>query len=144
MGLAKAKKVELLAGLPLFERCTRKELSEVAALTVEEERPDGAVLTREGQTGALAFVVVEGTVRATREGRSLGVLGPGSMVGELALIDGHPRSATVTAVGPVRVLEISADDFRRFVGHSPRFTANLLRALAGRLREADRRADMGV
>jgi CRP/FNR family cyclic AMP-dependent transcriptional regulator len=144
MGLAKAKKIELLGGLPLFERCTKRELGEVAGLSVDAEMPAGAVLTREGAKGDLAFVLVSGSARATRRGRTLGVLGAGSIVGELSLIDGGPRTATVTAVEDLRVLELNGDDFRRLLAHSSRFTANLLRAIAGRLRDADAHADMGA
>lgn len=144
MGLAKAKKVELLGGLSLFERCTKRELGEVAALSVDADMPAGSVLTREGQLGGLAYVLVDGSVRATRKGRTLGTLGAGDVVGELSLIDGGPRTATVTALDDVRVLELSREDFRRLLAHSPRFAVNLLRALAHRVREADALADIGA
>jgi CRP/FNR family cyclic AMP-dependent transcriptional regulator len=102
----------------------------------------GAVLTREGQQGGLAYVVVAGTVKATRKGRRVVMLGPGSIVGELSLLDGGPRTATVTAVDDVSLLEINGDDFARLIAHSPHFTANLLRTLAGRVRATDRRLDL--
>lgn len=140
MPLGRARKVELLAGLALFEHCSRRELGEVAALSVDEHKPAGAVLTRQDQAGDLAFVLVDGRVRASRNGRTLGTLGPGTIVGELSLIDGGPRTATVTALDDLHVLEISGEDFRRLLADSPHITANLLLTLAGRLRETDRQA----
>lgn len=142
MGISKAQKVAILQSLPLFEAATKRELGAVAAVAVDTELPAGTVLTREGATGGLAYVVVDGTVVATRKGRAVGTLGPGSIVGELSLLDGGPRTATVTATDRVTVLELAAEDFRKVLDRSPAFAAGLLRALAGRLRETDRKIDL--
>ena len=142
--LRKEEKVELLAQLPLLENCTKKELAEIASIMVEAERPAGAYLTREGQDGGLMFVIAEGTADVvTGDGgdparrKVIGHLGPGDVVGELSLIDGKVRSASVVASSPVHLLEIAADDFQKLVYRSPKFVKALLRSLSLRVREVE-------
>jgi CRP/FNR family cyclic AMP-dependent transcriptional regulator len=142
VALRKPEKIEVLSALALFEHCTKKDLAALATVSVDESFPPGAVLTREGQLGGLAYVLLAGSATARRRGRKLATLGAGAVVGELSLIDGGPRTATVTADEALEVLAINADDFRRLVVHSPRFTVALLRTLAGRIRDADRRGDL--
>lgn len=135
--LRKDEKVDLLSGLKLFETCTRKELGSIASIMTEAERPAGAYLTREGQDGGLMFVLVEGQADVLSSGRRLGQLRPGDVVGELSLIDGKARSASVVAATEVRVLQLVADDFRRLVWDSPKFVKALLRSLSSRVREVE-------
>ena len=142
--LRKDEKIERLARLPLFESCTRRELGDIASIMVETERPAGTYLTREGQAGGLMFVIVEGeaevvTGAAPTGGRTRVIrrLQPGDPFGELSLIDGHTRSASVRASTDVRLLEIAADDFYKLVDRSPKFVRNLLRALSLRVRETE-------
>ena len=141
MRLRKAEKVELLAGLPLFEKCTRKELGDIASIMSEAERPEGTILTREGQDGGLMFVLLEGRADVLATGSSaqkvIGRLKEGDVVGELSLIDGQARSATVVATTPVRLLQLVADDFQVLVHRSPKFRNALLRTLSTRVREMD-------
>jgi CRP-like cAMP-binding protein len=142
--LRKEDKVELLGRQMLFESCTRKELGEIASIMVEAERPAGTYLTREGQTGGLMFLIVEGTADVVAGGgadgqtaRILGRLQAGDVVGELSLIDGMARSASVVASTPVHLLELAGDDFDRLVHRSPKFVKALLRSLSLRVREMD-------
>ena len=142
--LRKEEKVELRARLPLFENCTRKELGDIASIMSEAERPAGAILTREGQDGGLMFVLLEGRADVTatdRNGSSkpkvLGRLKDGDVVGELSLIDGQARSATVVASTPVHLLQLVAEDFQVLVQRSPKFRKALLQALSARVREMD-------
>ena len=140
--LRRKDKIAILEGLPLFETCDRKELDDVAAITVEAERPAGTLLTREGRDGGLMFVIVSGEAEVLaggrgRDGKVVGTLGPGDVVGELSLIDGKVRSATVRAVTDVRVLELAADDFQALFTRSPKFVRNLLRALSLRVRQME-------
>lgn len=147
--LRKAEKIDLLGRLPLLENCTKKELAEITSIMVEAERPEGAYLTREGQDGGLMFVIVEGTadvVSGAHPGVGDGVSGrpkvighlkAGDVVGELSLIDGHVRSASVIATSPVHVLEIARDDFQKLVHRSPKFVKALLRSLSMRVREVE-------
>jgi CRP-like cAMP-binding protein len=137
--LRKADKVGLLGRLPLFENCTQKELGEIASIMVEAERPVGTLLTRQGRDGGLMFVIVEGTAEVVSgaAGKVIGRLGPGDVVGELSLIDGGTRSASVVATSPVVVLEIARDDFQSLVQRSPKFVKALLRSLSLRVRRIE-------
>jgi CRP-like cAMP-binding protein len=136
--LDRARKIELLAQVSLFSTATQRELAQVAALTVPAELPAGTVLTREGTSGGLAFVIAEGEAEVVRGGKRLAVLGPGDVVGELSLLDGEPRSATVKALTDMEVLEISAQDLNRLLKKAPSVRRKLLEALSERVREADR------
>lgn len=146
--LRKEEKVELLGRLPLFENCSKKDLAGIASIMVEARKPAGAYLTREGQDGGLMFVIAEGEAEvlagedpapsAPAAGRRvIGRLGAGDVVGELSLIDGRVRSASVRAVSDVTVLEIVADDFKELVHRSPSFVMSLLKALSLRVREME-------
>lgn len=146
--LRKEEKVELLGRLPLFENCSKKDLAGIASIMVEARKPAGAYLTREGQDGGLMFVIAEGEAEvlagedpapsAPAAGRRvIGRLGAGDVVGELSLIDGRVRSASVRAVSDVTVLEIVADDFKELVHRSPSFVMSLLISLSLRVREME-------
>jgi CRP-like cAMP-binding protein len=135
----KRDKIDLLSRLPLFETCSQRELAQVATISVEARRPAGTILTREGQAGGLLFVIIEGEAEVVSDSRTLGRLGPGDVVGELSLIDGQVRSASVRAVTDVHLLGIATDEFQKLVDQSPKFVRNLLRALSLRIREMDER-----
>ena len=133
----KARKIELLGQMPLFSQCSKRELGQVAALTVPAEIKNGAVLTRQGASGDLAYVIARGRAEVNRNGRTLAMLGPGDVVGELSLIDGEPRSATVRARTDLSVLEIDGRDLRRLLKRAPSVMRKLLEALSQRLRDTD-------
>lgn len=128
-------KVAVLRGVSLFSACSDKELAEIASLADEVELPEGRVLCREGRPGAECFVVVSGEARATLRGEELGVLGPGAIIGEMALLDGGPRSATVTAITPMEVLVLEPRSFSGLLARHGTVTRKLLGTLAGRVRE---------
>jgi CRP-like cAMP-binding protein len=134
----RARKIELLAHMSLFSTATQRELGQVAALTVPADLRAGTVLTRQGTSGALAYVIAEGRAEVVRGGRRLAVLGPGDVVGELSLLDGEPRSATVKALTDMEVLQISAQDLNRLLRKAPAVRRKLLEALSERVRAADR------
>jgi CRP-like cAMP-binding protein len=131
--LSKNEKVELLRRTALFAECTKAELIEVALSSDEREAPAGDILTEEGRGGREFFVLVEGAVTVGRGGRKLADLGPGDWFGEIALLTYKPRTATVTAISPVRLLVISDRAFRRVVETTPRIALNVLRSVAARL-----------
>ena len=141
---SRTRKIELLAQMELFSSCSRRELGQVATVTVPAEFTAGSVLTRQGQSGGLAFVIASGKAEVVRGGKRLATLGPGDVVGELSLIDGKPRSATVKALTDIEVLEISGDDLRRLLRKAPSVVRKLLEALAERLRAADRLPTAGL
>jgi CRP/FNR family transcriptional regulator, cyclic AMP receptor protein len=133
----KARKSELLAQMPLFSTLSRHQLALVSTVTVPDELPAGTILTRQGATGGIAYILASGRAEVLRAGRRLALLGPGDVVGELSLIDGKPRSATVKALSDLEVLQIDARDLKLLLRKAPAVTRNLMVALAGRLRDAD-------
>jgi CRP/FNR family transcriptional regulator, cyclic AMP receptor protein len=137
--LGKNAKVELLGRVPLFAGCTKAELLEVALSADELETAGGYVLTREGKPGREFFVLVEGTVSVTRNGREVAELGPGDWFGEIALLTYRPRSATATTSSSVRLLVLTDRDFRRVVETTPRIALKVL-ASAGQRLERDERS----
>jgi CRP/FNR family transcriptional regulator, cyclic AMP receptor protein len=131
--LTKNEKVELLKRTALFAKCTKAELIEVAISADEREAPAGNRLTEEGRRGREFFLLAEGAVAVTRGGRKLADLGPGDWFGEIAILTYKPRTATVTATSPVRLLVIGDRTFRRVVETTPRIALNVLRSVAERL-----------
>lgn len=139
MALGKNAKVELLKRVPLFEDCSKTELGQLATSADELPLPEGRVLAREGKPGREFFVLVDGTVRVSRGGRKLADLGAGDWFGEIALVTGRPRTATVTATTPVRVLVLTDRAFRRVVGEMPSIALKVMASLGQRL-SADARS----
>ncbi len=135
--VGRARKIELLGNIPLFATCTKKQLGQVAALTVQAELKKGTVLTRQGAAGGLAFIIVTGRAELVRGGKRRVLLGPGDVVGELSLIDGEPRSATVTATSDLEVLELDRADLLKLMAKAPPVTRKLLESLAQRVRDTD-------
>lgn len=135
--LRKTEKTDQLARLELFQDLSRRERTQIADVLVEEEVSSGRPLTREGQDGGTAYVIVDGTAEVMRGGTSLATLGPGDVVGELSLLDQQPRSATVTATSDLKVLAITHSDFAKILSAVPDLAFGLLSVLARRVRELD-------
>ena len=133
MPLGKNEKIELLRRVPLFARCTKAELVEVAISADEREAAEGERLTEEGRSGREFFVLVEGAVVVTRGGKRLAELGPGDWFGEIAILTYKPRTTTVTATSPLRLLVIDDRTFRRLVETTPRIALTVLESVAERL-----------
>ena len=133
-------RVELLRGLPLFELCSKRDLRRIAAIAVERELDAGAELIREGEPAGEFYVVVEGEVDVRRRGRRVARLGEGSFVGEIALLSRSPRTATVIASTPLRVLAISGRDFVALLDTLPELWLKVARTLADRV-DADEASD---
>jgi CRP-like cAMP-binding protein len=109
-------------------------LAELAGRMRDVEVPAGAVLFREGDPGEVAFFVVDGTLRIEKDGIQLTDLSRGECVGEFALIDAGPRSATAVALTPVRLLEWRRADFETALATSPSTAMGVVRGLTGKLR----------
>jgi CRP-like cAMP-binding protein len=131
--LGKNAKIELLKGVPLFAGCSKAELREVALSTDEIDLRDGHVLTREGRSGREFFILVEGTASVTQDGTEIAELKQGDWFGEIALLTHRPRTATVTATTPVRVLVLTDRAFRRVVETMPRIALKVLASVGQRL-----------
>jgi porphyrinogen peroxidase len=126
--------LETLQKVPLFSGLPRREIERLGEVAEVVDVPDGAVVARQGEPGHEFFVVLSGHVSVTRDGQSLARLGPGDFLGEIALIDGRPRTATALSDGPVRLLVLSHHEFDAVLGRSPTIARQVVRALVERLR----------
>jgi CRP-like cAMP-binding protein len=133
VALGRNAKIDLLKRVPLFAGCSRAELRELALVADELDLRDGRILVREGQPGREFFVLIDGTVRVSRKGRKLNDLGPGDWFGEIALLTNTPRTASVTATSPIRVLVVTDRSFRRVVESMPTIALKVLASLGERL-----------
>jgi CRP/FNR family transcriptional regulator, cyclic AMP receptor protein len=131
--LSKNSKVELLKRAPLFSGCSKKELGALALTADELDLREGTVLTKEGRPGREFFVLIEGSVDVKRKGRKVASLGPGDWLGEIALLTQSPRTATVTATSPLRILVITDRAFKRLVEEMPSIALKVLEKLGERL-----------
>lgn len=125
-----------LRAAPLFSGLTDTTIDSIAGLAAHLDYADGEHLATEGGEGDAFFVIVDGRVRVEQGGALIRELGPGSFIGEIALIDGRPRTATVTAVGPVRTIVIRRDGFSRLMDDHPPVRYGILSALTERIRRA--------
>ena len=131
--------LEHLAKQPLFSACSKRELQRIARAFDELEVPAGRVLVDQGQAGREAFIVLDGTATVSRNNRKVATLWSGEQFGELALLDHGPRTATVTAETPMRLLVASSRSFAGVIDDVPSIARKLLAELAGRIRELDRK-----
>ena len=127
-------KVKALSTVGLFSGCSKKELQSVAGLCTPLSLEEGFVLTTEGTPGLECFVIADGMARVTIGGSKVGEVGPGECVGEMALLDGGPRSATVIAESPMDVSVLSVSEFRSLLRASPAILGKIAISLAQRLR----------
>jgi CRP/FNR family cyclic AMP-dependent transcriptional regulator len=129
-------KVDALARAPLFSGLSRQELGELAKATEDLEVPAGKLLTREGDLGREFFVIVEGEVSVARGGEEIRRMGPGDFFGEIALVwEPARRTATVTAVTPLRFFVLTRQSFRSLLEHQPEIEQKVMTALEERLGE---------
>jgi CRP/FNR family transcriptional regulator, cyclic AMP receptor protein len=136
--LPQGRKIELLATVPLFSNCSKRDLAAIARLAHEVELPAGHTLIRENARVAYSFfVLIDGEAEVRRGGSTVAALGPGDFFGELALILRRPRTATVTLTAPSRLLSISAHNFHPLLMSSPAIQFKLLEAVAERLEARD-------
>jgi signal transduction histidine kinase len=129
----------------VFPGLTDSWVSYVASTVHWRAYPAGAVICREGDTGDTFYIIESGTVEISKQldgetSRILGREGVGEFFGELALVQGVPRAATVTAIEDTELLEISKEDFNLYIERNPAMAAAIMRAVAARLRDADQRA----
>ncbi len=135
--LRKNQRVELLRRVDLFSACNTTELGRIASLTTEHRVEAGQVLMKRNDPGMELFVIVEGKARASRKGVDLATLGPGSFCGELALLDGGKRTATVVAQTNMRLLVLSRQEFMSLYHLVPSVTRKIIAELGTRLRRTD-------
>jgi CRP/FNR family cyclic AMP-dependent transcriptional regulator len=131
--LGRNAKIDLLRSVPLFAGCSKGELQKLAAIADELDLGEGRTLTKQGQPGREFFVLVDGTVEVTQDGERVGDLRGGDWFGEIALLTNAPRTATVTATSPVRVLVVTDRAFRQVVEATPSIAVKVLEKVGERL-----------
>jgi CRP-like cAMP-binding protein len=129
--------VDHLASVSLFSACSKKELQAVARASDQVDLAEGRALCEQGSIGREAFIILDGSAEVKRNGRKVATLTAGDCFGELALLDHGPRTATVTATTPLKVLVIGAREFAGVLDEVPPIAHKLLKSLAGRIRDLD-------
>ena len=132
--------VDHLTKVDLFSEFSRRDLERVAAAGTHMTVPAGTTLIRQDAQALEAFVVLSGEVQIKRNGRSIGSVGPGAMLGELSLLDQGARTASAICVTDCDVLVVSASQFRGLLMETPLLAHKLLTNLAHRVRELDDRS----
>lgn len=127
-------KTARLAAVPLFAGAGRRQLEQIASMCTEVSVTAGQVLCREGGPGHEFFVLEHGSAEVTVDGRRVAEVGPGDFFGELALLDGGARTATVTALTDGQVLVLTAAEFAGLLDSEPSVAVRMLPAIGRRLR----------
>lgn len=127
-----------LAKVSIFSECSKRELAIIARASKEVVHKEGTVIAREGERGIGLFLILEGQCAVTIGGKTKAKLGPGAFFGEVALLDGGPRTATVTALSPVKLVGITGWVFRGLLMEHPSIALKTLEAVAGRLRSVSK------
>jgi len=133
MRLRQDRKRELIKSVPIFSRCSKKELEALGSEFDEIDVPSGRTLTKQGEPGREFVVIVSGTAEVTKDGRRVNMLGAGDFLGEIALLSGGPRTATVTTVSDTDLLVLSSRSFARLTKEVPSLQASVVKALSERL-----------
>jgi len=130
---------DFLARVPIFEKCTRAEIQSIASVAQEHAFMAEQIIVTQGTPGQAFYLITSGRVVIERDGRPLGMFGPGDFFGEMSLLDSAPRSATIRAVDPTVCLMLSSWDFKSVLERTPAIGIKLLEVLSRRLRVADER-----
>jgi CRP-like cAMP-binding protein len=130
-------KIEQLRRVPLFAECSKRQLVQLAAIADEMDFPADRTLIKEGEAGRECFVIVDGRFELRRRGRRIRLVGDANVFGEMALLTGAPRNATLTTLSPVRAIVITDRAFNRLLNDQPGIQRKILASLAARLAAVD-------
>ena len=131
--MAREEYLQHLASVPLFSKCTKTQLEEIGEVATELILPAGKVLARQGDVGFEMFILLDGTASVTRDGQRVATLTAGDVVGELAVISGHPRNATVVAETELRILDLTHAGLDQLLDDIPGLAKHLLYEVTARL-----------
>ena len=137
--LTTVEKVLFLKSIDLFRAMPSEELAQIAEIADEQAFVAGDPVFAEGEMGDALYLVVEGAVRVHKGDKQLAQLGVRDVVGEMAVLDGEPRSASVTVVKDASLLKIGRDDFRDILDERPEIAMGVIKVLSRRLRETSRK-----
>ena len=133
---------ERLARIPLFEGLSKKQLSQVSSLMTPLDLKAGKVIARQGEVGREFLILLEGQVEVARDGKIIAVRGPGDFIGEIALLDNRPRTATVTARTDVVVEVLNRGEFASLLAEAPELSSQVMATMARRLAAIDRESHL--
>ena len=133
---------EQLARVPLFEGLSKKQLSQVSSLMTPLDLKAGKVLARQGEVGHEFLILLEGQVEVALDGKIIAVRGPGDFIGEIALLDNRPRTATVTARTDVVVEAFNRGEFASLLAEAPELSSQVMATMARRLAALDRESNL--
>jgi CRP-like cAMP-binding protein len=128
----------VLAAVPLFEGLSRRQLKQVADLAEVASFMAGATLVKEGEPGESFFVILTGEAKVKVKGRTVNRAIPGDHFGEISLLDGGPRTASVVSETPMTVLMIERPAFQKLLRKDPSLSMQLLKSMARLVRRVDR------
>ncbi len=129
--------VDLLRNVDLFAGLTTKELESVADACKRAQFRDGENIVTQGEPSARMYLIIDGTADAFVHGAKVETIGPGDYFGEIAVIDGQPRAATVTATSPVSALSLANFNVKRIVRTVPDIGFKMLRKACERIRSLE-------
>lgn len=132
-----SERAQALRNIPLFRELDRSDLEQVAKMSYGITRQPGEVIIQEGDIGTEMFLLVDGTARVERNGQTIGEVGRNSVIGEMALIDTHRRSASIIATNECELLAVPYDKFWTFVDRVPSVQRKLLVTLSRRVRDLE-------
>jgi CRP-like cAMP-binding protein len=128
-----AERAEMLTEVPFFDGFDEEEILRVVELTDEVLIPAGSVVVDQGDPGTDCYVILDGTASVYVRGDHVASSGPGSMVGEMALVDHRPRTATVVADTDLDMLRFDSEAFRKLLEEMPKASERIMTALRARL-----------
>ena len=131
---------EQLAAVPLFEGLSKKQLSQISSLMTPLDIAAGRVLANQGDIGREFMILLEGEIEVARDGKVIAVRGTGDYVGEIALLDERPRTATLTARTDIVVEVLNRAEFSSLLAEAPELSSQIGATMARRLTELDSEA----
>jgi CRP/FNR family transcriptional regulator, cyclic AMP receptor protein len=138
--MARNSSLEHLAQVPLFSSMSKRDLQKIGRSSDEVDVEAGRVLVEQGTRGRECFVILDGAATVKRNGRKVATLAVGDHFGELALLDGGPRTATVVADTPLKVLVIGQREFSGVLDEVPGLAQKVMASLAQTIRSLDQKA----
>jgi CRP/FNR family cyclic AMP-dependent transcriptional regulator len=136
--VAKPKLDAVLAGVPIFEGLSKKQLRQIAAVCQLVDYMAGHSIVREGEAGDSFFVILHGQAKVTVKGRTIHRALPGDHFGEISLLDGGPRTATVASETPMKLLQIGRRQFLHAIENDPQISYAMMGTMARMIRRVDR------
>ena len=133
------EKILFLKSTAIFERVLGEDLAPVARIAEHQSYAAGEPIVHEGERGDALFIIVTGGASVERAGQAIARLEPGDSVGEMAILDSEPRSATVRAIGETEVLRIGSEEFYEILHEQAEIAEGVIRVLCRRLRQQDER-----